>query len=41
MKKTVLEWLTYGITVAVVSGAGWYWSAQVESVLEILEMAYG
>lgn len=25
----------------VLSGALWYWQAQVQSVLEILEMAYG
>ena len=41
MKKTTLEWLTYGITIVVLCGAGWFWSAQVRSVLEVLEMAYG
>ncbi len=41
MQKTTLERLTYGITIVVLCGAGWYWATQVQSVLEILEMAYG
>lgn len=41
MKKTTLEKLTYGITIVVLCGAAWYWTTQVQSVLEILEMAYG
>ena len=41
LKKATLERLTYTITIIVLGGAGWYWSAQVQSVLEVLEMAYG
>lgn len=41
MKKQQLEWLSYLFAIAVIGGSAWYWQAQVASVLEILEMAYG
>jgi len=41
MKKSTLEKLTYAITIAVLGGSAWHWTTQVQSVLEILEMAYG
>jgi len=40
-KKHQLERIAMLVAAAVVGGSIWYWHAQVQNVLEILEMAYG
>lgn len=40
-KKQILEKLAIGLGVLVIGGGGWFWYLQLQSVLELLEMAYG
>ncbi len=40
-KKHQLERIAMIVAAAVVGGSIWYWTGQVQNVLEILEMAYG
>jgi len=39
--RQTLERLSYVIALVVVGASIWYWHAQIGSVLEVLEMAYG
>ncbi len=40
-KKDILEKVSFVFGAAVVAAAAWFWTEQVQDVLEILEMAYG
>ena len=41
MNKGVLEKLAIGFGTVVIVTALWFWGTQVQSVIELLEMAYG
>ena len=41
MNKAVLEKLAIGIGATILIVAFWFWSLQVKSVIELLQMAYG
>lgn len=41
MNKGVLEKLAIGFGIVVIVTALWFWGTQVQSVIELLEMAYG
>ena len=41
MSKGLLEKLAIGIGVVVSVVALWFWGTQIQSVIELLEMAYG
>ncbi len=41
MSKNVLEKVAFVFATVVIVSAVWFWSLQIESVLELLEMAYG
>jgi len=40
-KKHQLERIAMIVAAAVIGGSIWYWTGQIQNVLEILEMAYG
>ncbi len=40
-KKQTLEKLAMGLSVLIIGTAAWFWYGQLQSVLELLEMAYG
>ena len=40
-KKDILEKLSFVFGAVIVVAATWFWTEQVQDVLEILEMAYG
>ena len=41
MNVKLLEKVAVGISAAILLAAAWFWSGQIQSVLELLEMAYG
>lgn len=41
MNKSILEKLAIGFGAVVIVVALWFWGTQVQSVIELLEMAYG
>ena len=41
MNKGILEKLAIGLSVVIIVTALWFWGTQVQSVIELLEMAYG
>lgn len=41
MSKNVLEKTVFAFATVVLAAAGWFWVRQIESVLALLEMAYG
>ena len=41
MSKGLLEKLAIGFGVVVIVVALWFWGTQIQSVIELLEMAYG
>lgn len=41
MNKAILEKIAIGSGAVIILTAIWFWSAQVMSVIELLEMAYG
>jgi hypothetical protein len=41
MRRKVLEKMAVGYCAAVLVAAIWFWSLQVQSVIDLLRMAYG
>ena len=41
MNQSTTEKLALGTSVAIIALAIWFWNGQLNSVLELLEMAYG
>jgi hypothetical protein len=41
MSRKTLERVALGYCTVVLLGAAWYWSRQIESVIELLRLAYG
>ncbi len=41
MSRKVLQRIAVAYCLAVLAGAAWFWTLQVQSVLELLRMAYG
>ena len=41
MNVKLLEKVAAAVSVAILLTAIWFWSGQIQSVLELLEMAYG
>ena len=41
MNKTMLEKLAIGVGATILIVALWFWSLQVKSVIELLQIAYG
>lgn len=41
MKRNSLQWLAVAYGTVVLLAAAWFWSRQVESVIDLLRIAYG
>jgi hypothetical protein len=41
LNKSIIEKIAIGFGGAIIITAAWFWSVQVMSVIELLEMAYG
>lgn len=40
-RQKALQRIAVGYAVAVLAGAAWFWTLQVQSVIELLRLAYG